>query len=304
MTMKKRIFSVLLALCLFAALLPSTALAATVIDSGTCGTNVYWTLDNDGLLTISGTGKMEYVWDTTTPWPGMKTPIQKVVVEEGITDLGETMFYGLQRLTSVEIHARVTTIGRNMFSACFALQSATIPSSVMTIEDYAFSVDDFGKVLTDIYFEGTKSQWEDISVGVGNDILSFATIHYNSKGPGDEKALVGVIVSGAPIEWTDSVPYIDANSRTMVPLRAVANAMHLSVNWNSEAREAIFSDGNKTISFPIDSTTARTSDGKVITMDTAAVIVNSRTYAPIRYLAEYFGYTVSWDGANRSVILK
>ena len=41
--------------------------------------------------------------------------------------------------------------------------------------------------------------------------------------------------------------------------------------------------------------------GSYGTMDTAAVIVNSRTFAPIRYLAEYFGYAVGWDGATRTV---
>ena len=41
-----------------------------------------------------------------------------------------------------------------------------------------------------------------------------------------------------------------------------------------------------------DSNSARTSDGGAVQMDTAAVIVNDRTYAPIRYLAEYFGYEV------------
>ena len=38
-------------------------------------------------------------------------------------------------------------------------------------------------------------------------------------------------------------------------------------------------------------------------MDTAAVIANDRTYAPIRYLAEYFGYLVDWDGIDRTVII-
>jgi hypothetical protein len=36
-------------------------------------------------------------------------------------------------------------------------------------------------------------------------------------------------------------------------------------------------------------------------MDTAAVIADGRTYAPVRYLAEYFGYVVKWDGTTRMV---
>ncbi len=89
----------------------------------------------------------------------------------------------------------------------------------------------------------------------------------------------------------------------MVPLRAVGDALGLTVEWDKTAREALFSNGTKTIYFPIDSKVARGSDGSQITMDTAAVIVNSRTYSPVRYLAEFFGYTVGWDGKTKTVII-
>ena len=114
---------------------------------------------------------------------------------------------------------------------------------------------------------------------------------------------ISVTVGGAAVAWTDAVPFINANNRTMVPLRAVADAMDLTVNWDGGARVASFGDGDKTISFPIDSSTASTSDGGSVQMDTAAVIMNERTYAPIRYLAEYFGYEVGWDAATQTVSL-
>lgn len=117
------------------------------------------------------------------------------------------------------------------------------------------------------------------------------------------EAGISVTVDGAGVQWTDAEPFIDENSRTMVPLRAVADAMGLDVNWDGEAREAAFTGSGKTICFPIDSSTARTSDDGTVSMDTAAVIVNERTYAPIRYLAEYFGYAVDWDGDSRTVVI-
>ena len=112
---------------------------------------------------------------------------------------------------------------------------------------------------------------------------------------------ITVTVNSNPVKWTDVQPFINADSRTMVPLRAVAEALGLEVSWDGNAREAVFSSGSKTIYFPIDSTRYRTESGSYGTMDTAAVIVNSRTFAPIRYLAEYFGYAVGWDGATRTV---
>ena len=121
---------------------------------------------------------------------------------------------------------------------------------------------------------------------------------------GQDGSVVSVTVNGKAVTWTDAAPFIDKNNRTMVPLRAVADAMGLTVDWDGEAREAVFSNGSKTIYFPIGSTTARTGDGKNIQMDTAAVIVKDRTFAPIRYLAEYFGYTVGWNDATKTVSIK
>ena len=117
---------------------------------------------------------------------------------------------------------------------------------------------------------------------------------------GAPAAGVSVTVKGKAVEWTDAKPFIDENNRTMVPLRAVGDALGLTVSWEKEAREAIFKSGTKMISFPIGSSIAHTSEGDVA-MSTAAVIVGDRTYAPIRYLAEYFGYTVGWDGSTSTV---
>ncbi len=112
---------------------------------------------------------------------------------------------------------------------------------------------------------------------------------------------VHVEVSGEAVIWTDAEPYIDTNNRTMTPFRVVGDALGLTIAWDSGTREASFSDGTRTIYFPIESTTARTSEGATITMDTSAVIVNGRTYAPVRYLAEFFGYSVGWDAPARTV---
>ena len=112
---------------------------------------------------------------------------------------------------------------------------------------------------------------------------------------------VHVEVTGEAVIWTDAEPYIDTNSRTMTPFRVVGDALGLTIAWDSAAREASFSDGTRTIWFPIGSTAARTSEGQTVEMDTSAVIVNGRTYAPVRYLAQYFGYSVGWDAPTRTV---
>ena len=115
---------------------------------------------------------------------------------------------------------------------------------------------------------------------------------------------VSVTVNGTAVVFPDARPFIDENNRTMVPLRAVAESLGLTVSWDGTAREASFTDGSKTIIFPIGSSTARTAGGGLVELDTAAVIVSDRTYAPIRYLAQFFGYVVDWDPATRTVLIQ
>lgn len=119
---------------------------------------------------------------------------------------------------------------------------------------------------------------------------------------GEKQPPLGVSINGRAVNWTDARPFIDENSRTLVPLRAVADAMGLEISWDGGKQEAKFTDGERSIIFPVGSRSALTTEGSV-TMDTAAIVIEGRTYAPARPLAVYFGYEVTWDGATRTVIL-
>ena len=80
-------------------------------------------------------------------------------------------------LTSITIPDGVTTIGDRAFGDCDSLTSIVIPDSVNTIGSSAF--DYLCSSLTDVYYTGTKEQWKEISIGLGNELLTDATIHYN-----------------------------------------------------------------------------------------------------------------------------
>ena len=80
--MKKRLLSFVLAALMIASLLPATALAANIVDSGTCGAEVTWTLDSEGVLTISGSG---YMYDNGSsasgaPWYGSRSRVKSAVI--------------------------------------------------------------------------------------------------------------------------------------------------------------------------------------------------------------------------------
>ena len=217
----------------------------------------------------------------------------------GVKEIEDITFIDCKSLKSIEIPDGMAKIGSSAFSHCDMLESLVIPDSMKVIGNGAFQYCD---ALTDVYYSGSKEQWNTISFGSSNYPLRLATIHYNYKTA--QESAVNVNVNGVAVKWTDASPFIDTNSRTMVPLRAVAEALGLTVEWDGAKREAIFTDGTKTIYFPIGSSTARTGDGGTVQMDTAAVIVNDRTYAPIRYLAEYFGFTIGWDGTSRTVMIQ
>ena len=117
-------------------LLPMMAMAD---NSGTCGDNLTWTLvESTGTLTIRGTGAMnDYKYDER-PWFYYRNDIVKLIIEEGVTSIGNHAFDGCNGLTSITISNSVTSIGEWAFSACSGLTSITIPNSVTSICDDTF----------------------------------------------------------------------------------------------------------------------------------------------------------------------
>lgn len=140
--MKKRLLSILLALSMVLALLSGTAWADEAEDvptSGTCGDNLTWTLDGAGTLTISGTGYMRgFSIVSGAPWYDLLDSIKSVVIERGVTSIGDCAFYGMSELVSIKIPSGVTSIGDSAFSECSSLTSIDIPADVETIGNSAF----------------------------------------------------------------------------------------------------------------------------------------------------------------------
>ena len=142
--MKKRIFSFVLAVLMIASLLPATALAANIVDSGTCGaegngSNLTWTLDSKGVLTISGRGGMRDYGSSDAPWYGSRSRVKSAVIADGVTSIGSDAFQGCTSLTSVTIPDSVTSIGGWAFYYCTSLTSVTIPNGVTSIGENAFN---------------------------------------------------------------------------------------------------------------------------------------------------------------------
>ena len=140
--MKKRLLSILLAAVMLLSALPlglvDTAEAAAV-SSGQCGDDIRWTLDDQGTLTITGTGAMydyDYIWEDDkedtfdTPWFDLREQIRRAVVGKGVTFIGTGTFAFLYNLTSVSLPAGLEELGNSVFCGCEKLTSVTIPDGV------------------------------------------------------------------------------------------------------------------------------------------------------------------------------
>ncbi len=96
--------------------------------------DITWVLTSDGTLTISGSGEIN-----SSPWArSFAVPISKVVINKGITGIGDSAFYDCSSIKTAIISDSVTSIGEEAFYGCTALTTVTIPDSVTSIGDYAF----------------------------------------------------------------------------------------------------------------------------------------------------------------------
>ena len=181
---------------------PLLAAAVTLAASGSCGENVTWSLSADeAVLTISGYGPMEdYRSTSKVPWRYSVDAVKAVVVEAGVTTLGDSAFQNCKSLEQVELPRSLERIGTYTFSGCYALTEIVIPEGTRILAAKAFSdtknlrtiylpatleaVDmkafNYDTAIQDVYYGGTQRQWEQIRLtnsGKGNANLLNASLH-------------------------------------------------------------------------------------------------------------------------------
>lgn len=192
----KRLWSFILAIVMAVAtfaVTPIVASAEEIVASGECGANgnnVIWALDGEGTLTVSGTGEMRgyqffFYFGSGSPW-SESSYIKAIVIDDG-----------------------VTSIGMGAFSYCTALTSIEIPNSLTSIGQFAFY--DCSN-LKDVYYSGTKEEWEKISISPSNEPIKNATIHFNSTGSDDEPIVyLDTLMGTDPTVYNNELAIIAAN---------------------------------------------------------------------------------------------
>lgn len=245
----------------------SSAAAQAAPTSGSAGDSVTWKVTEPSsdhpTMTISGSGDMADYYDGTsiqnTPWITSDYFIRftTLKIESGITSIGSAAFYET-KVTDVEIADTVKSIGGFAFLGCADLKSITIPSGVTSIGDEAFmDCENLEKVtigagvktigegafldctkLRDVYFNGTKAQWEKISIESGNDALTGAKLHFtNDTGFVD-------IDSGAyyirALQWgLKNKITAGVSADHFAPAKTVTRGQFLTMLWRAEGSPSV-----------------------------------------------------------------
>ena len=215
--------------------------------------------------------------------------LTNVTLGNNIANIGANAFHLCDSLTNITIPDSVTTIEANTFYYCSSLTSITLPDSVTSIGDWTFTYCDN---LTDVYYGGTKEQWEKISIGSENEELTEANIHYSS--------IISVLLNGTKLTF-DQPPIIE-NDRTMVPIRAIFEALGYTLDWNGDTQTATATNGSNTIKVTVGSNTIFYTGG-TYNCDVAPINRSGRILVPVRAIAECAGCTVDWDGETKTVII-
>ncbi len=111
---------------------------------------------------------------------------------------------------------------------------------------------------------------------------------------------IKVVLDGEELSF--DVPPQIINDRTMVPLRAIFEALGASVDWDQDTQTVTSTKNDVTIKLTIDSSIMYVNDS-IVTLDSPACIVDERTLVPVRAISEAYNTTVDWNGDNKTVTI-
>lgn len=112
---------------------------------------------------------------------------------------------------------------------------------------------------------------------------------------------IGVSINGRSVSF-DVSPFVNAQNRTMVPIRFISEELGSQVSWISAEQKVTIRHQGQEIELWIGKPDAKV-NGSTVTMDTQAVLVNGRTMVPLRFISESFGANVEWQASNRMVVI-
>ncbi|MDO5396621.1 MAG: copper amine oxidase N-terminal domain-containing protein, partial [bacterium] len=104
---------------------------------------------------------------------------------------------------------------------------------------------------------------------------------------------IKINADGSEVTFPDAQPFIDENSRTQIPIRAVAESIGCKVEYDAASQTVSIDGSDENIVLRIGDENMDV-NGETVKMDTAARIVDDRTYIPVRFVAEALGFEVDY----------
>lgn len=109
-----------------------------IAQSGTCGETATWELSDEGVLTISGSGAISDTGEHDMPWKDLRNDITSIVIDEGITRIGNWVFHSCTEAISVSLPSTLKEIGEQSFRSCSEITQVMLPSGLESIGGGAF----------------------------------------------------------------------------------------------------------------------------------------------------------------------
>jgi len=192
------------------------------------------------------------------------------------------------------------------------LTSITVPVSLTSFSSSSITRCDN---IKDVYYQGTKEQWERINYSNPSnpkstvkfplpEIITSANIHFNTQGDSSSgttqtsQSGIKIMLNGSSLSFSEA-PYM-ANGTTMVPMRIIFEALKAEVNYDAASQKITATKGDTVIELTLGQKSAK-KNGQSISLDVAAVTRNGNTMVPLRFVAEALNATVDWDNASQTV---
>ena len=207
---------------------------------------------------------------------------------KSVKEIGDLAFSS-SGLKSIKIPEGVERVGISAFNDCKYATYVTLPKSIKEIGDNAFLR---CISLKDVYYSGTSKEWDKLKIGEENEMLTRANIYFADD--------IKITLNGEYISC-DVKPFIESD-RTLVPMRAIFEAMDADIIWDGEEKSVTATKGDKTIKLYVGSNSMLVNDTEVA-LDVAAKVVDDRTFIPARAVSEALDCNVEWDQEKLEVII-
>ena len=259
--------------------------------------------------------------------------LERVKLSPMAENVPQRMFIGCTSLKDVEMPSGVKYIGDRSFEDCFVLESIIFPTTLLDISYKAFIrtglrevVIPYGaklisseafrecKNLEAVYIPETVTTMHINPINDCPNAIIYCTADSYAAGYCKDNGLsyltdnsvnsgIHVYYNGKRISFHSysQNPEI-LEGRTLVPLRSIFEAMGAQVEWNSDTKTATAKRGKVSVEITIGANEIY-KNGKAISVDVPAQIVNDRTMVPARVIAEAFGAQVEWNANGRSVMI-